>query len=1032
MADDSLAKVLAGLGLGAGGFLAATVLNKVAEKSGESLVGLIKKVTTAGLLSLIRLLRGDRMLERYRRAIPAEYGSHVLTQKRTIGIRELYVDLQYVKAGSRHDLLSYVSGQRAVLILGEAGAGKSLLLKTFLLRWAADPGREPKIPVLVELHRCNAENPDFVQLVADRFKRSGDRGGAKAREFVEDRLAKGELRILFDGLDELSTERQDAVASALQEFRRTYAGTDDENSMVVTCRGSAYTGQLGDAFTKVEIAEFDDAAVLRFLGKWLASERSPDSGRTEEEIASFGTAEQIFEQIRQNPLLINLARNPLLLSLIADLYTVKVAGKGGTLPAFRSELYGQITGHLISRDPLMARPGPQSPFDADEKLAVLKRVALVMTETSPAEGDRLVIASTQLDEAIKDALIDRNLTFEAGRRLLREIVERSQLLTRSENGERYWFAHRSFQEYFTARALEQRRHIGRLLDGYWSDPVFWRDTVRFWCGLKDVDCTDVVAEIFRTDDEDDTGDRPERPVLTLECLTDAREIDGVLAQEIITHFMDRLSNAHDDPELEGIVAAFGTVAAGSGLRSEDVYRRLRTRAERGEWPSMAALARSRRESAAKLLTRRATHGDTYARGCLREMGEAAVPALAAIADDGALWAVDTLGEIGTPAAAVQLVGLIWRKESNAVYRAAWWLAALLARASVELALREWDSGYEGNPRIHNYAWTPFLHGDDSDIGLRELAGRISFLLDPRERDERARDQAFAQLPAALPHIDPRIGIQLATFNLVEEWGAMTEPSEYALRDLFRRLADATRSSDTVLLSRAQPRRRHGDGQQGSQDEADRMLYEIFVARGISSYTRTLVALLPFQLKITLVQETVWPIELRPRRIRDADVSAWCRSARDTEHRTTAHAAIGGVALAVLVLAALGLGGFRSVVMLTGQWPWGPYWLGLVLPGLLIAAAIAFVVGIRSERLMDLADIALIGLVVAMVIALPALALITAAAWLGWIVSLALAGALAILAFVPLAIAERLDHQTANPFRRIMVAHPELLAGGRQG
>src|SRR5581483_9496754 len=157
----------------------ATMVNKAAEKSGESLAGLLKKAAGAVLLLLVRSLRGDRHLERYRRAIPTEYGSHVLTQKRMISIRDLYVDLQYLRAGGRHDLLSYVAGQQAVLVLGEAGTGKSLLLKSFLLRWAAGHGRQAKIPVLVELHRCNAENPDFVQLIADRFTRSGDRGGAK-------------------------------------------------------------------------------------------------------------------------------------------------------------------------------------------------------------------------------------------------------------------------------------------------------------------------------------------------------------------------------------------------------------------------------------------------------------------------------------------------------------------------------------------------------------------------------------------------------------------------------------------------------------------------------------------------------------------------------------------------------------------------------------------------------------------------------------------------------------------------------------
>jgi hypothetical protein len=927
MADDSLAKALTAALGGVGGAIAVVVLNKLAEKSGETLFGLLKKAAGAGLGALARLLRGDRLVERYRRVIPDTYGRHVLTQKRIINVSELYVDLQYVQADSRHDLLSYVAGQRAVLVLGEAGAGKSLLMKSFLLKWAADRSRAAKarIPVLVELHRCNAESTDFIQLIADRYTRSRDRGAAKAKEFVEDRLAKGGFRVLFDGLDEVSIERQQAVATALRGFRERYAGDEGENVMVVTCRGSAYTGQLGDAFQKVEIAEFDDAAILRFLDKWLTSERA--TGRTAEEIEALGTAEEIFEQIRRNPLLINLARNPLLLSLIADLYTVKVAGRGGTLPAFRSELYGEITDHLVNRDPLLGRPAGSSSFDPADKLTVLKRVALVMTETSPAEGDRLVIASEQLDEAIRDALMDRNLNFESGRKLLREIVERSQLLARSENGERYWFAHRSFQEYFTARALEGRRHIVRLLDGYWSDPDFWRDTVRFWCGLPDLDCTDVVADIFHAEE-------PRNRVLALECLTDAREIDGTLAGEIIGYFMRQLADAHDDPDLEGVVAAFGTVAAGSGLRSEGVFKQLKERAERGEPPAMEALARSGRDAAARLLARHAEDHDVAARMYLRDMGEAAVPALAGVAERGKRWAIDALGEIGTPAAAVRLSALVWQEESKAVYRAAWWLAALLTRPSVELALRDRDGARGRRPDlpIHSYAWDPFRSSDAAEGRFTDLVGRISFLLDPRGRDEDSRERARAQLPAEIQAIDPRLGLQLAALNLAAEW--QTNPAEGPdrARNLYDQWEEATGMARPL-------RRRHGDRE---APELGQVMKEIFDLNGISPYTRLLVGLLPEHLQVSVVSEPQWrqlgygsgPL----------DVPAWSRAAKDTEHKTDLYWGVGVVALLVLALGGIGIGMARAVGTAGGWWPWGPAWLSwatlalVVLGGLALPAA----------------------------------------------------------------------------------------------
>src|ERR1051325_8165570 len=94
MADDSLAKALTAALGGVGGAIAVIVLSKAAEKSGESRFGLVKRAASAGLALLARLLRGDRLLERYRRVIPTAYGSHFLTPKRRIKVGGLYVDLQ--------------------------------------------------------------------------------------------------------------------------------------------------------------------------------------------------------------------------------------------------------------------------------------------------------------------------------------------------------------------------------------------------------------------------------------------------------------------------------------------------------------------------------------------------------------------------------------------------------------------------------------------------------------------------------------------------------------------------------------------------------------------------------------------------------------------------------------------------------------------------------------------------------------------------------------------------------------------------
>ena len=119
-------------------------------------------------------------LRKYRRAIQRNYAGHALGFGGTevIDIRAVYVPLRYEEAGRREDIYARIRGERRSVVVGPPGAGKSLLLKNSMLIWADDSHLRPwhrgdrRVPVLVELHRCNDNDADIAQLVLDELDRN--------------------------------------------------------------------------------------------------------------------------------------------------------------------------------------------------------------------------------------------------------------------------------------------------------------------------------------------------------------------------------------------------------------------------------------------------------------------------------------------------------------------------------------------------------------------------------------------------------------------------------------------------------------------------------------------------------------------------------------------------------------------------------------------------------------------------------------------------------------------------------------------
>ncbi|GAA2273552.1 hypothetical protein GCM10010149_14650 [Nonomuraea roseoviolacea subsp. roseoviolacea] len=604
-------------------------------------------VEELGKRTVDRLLRGPRRpalgrraLGRYAKLVRHTFGTHTMGFRpgdAPVTVEEVYVPLHYESGGLRLDIERLVRSRDRVVILGEPGAGKSMLLKHLMLDWANDPRQDRPVPILIDLHRFGRAT--LRELLAETL---GHGRGPVRDDRLHHALTGGRLRLFFDGLDEVARDHLPAVLGELREL----AGRYERCPMVVTCRESVYKGALAAEFgAPVMVADLDDAS-LRVLVRHLVA----DDVRAHHLIAALSDTRPVLE----------LARSPMLLTMTSYLFLEGVFGEQAEgLPRSRTGFYELAIRYLLGRDTARGLE-TMTRFDPDVKLVVLRRLALLLMNQDDgrtvAHRDLVALIRTEAADLLQEAQADR---------LIDEIVDRGRLLVRlwQGGGRSYVFRHLTLQEYLAAVELAGRGE--ELLDHYRRSPALWQEVVRLWCSIVPHDCTWLLRELYAD---------PSSRVLVLRCLAEAGKVEPAFADDVIVDFVAPVSCGI---ELPGpALRALGALAAVDNARGNQTLAQLVGSAQADHPAIYHVLAASgRREALDRLLEAAGT--STHARGALRAMGDLAVPELERVKR---AWAVDELGRIGTPAAAEALAGLTDDP------RAVWWLAALLNSEDVRAAL----------------------------------------------------------------------------------------------------------------------------------------------------------------------------------------------------------------------------------------------------------------------------------------------------------------------------------------------------------
>lgn len=639
---------------------------------------------------------------------------------RPLEMRRIYVPLK-ARSGrdtNQIDTWRAISEYGRLMIVGAPGSGKSMLVRHLALLLAENGLLEPThiVPVVLDLNRLNDSELGLEQMLVQVFQFNDF---PHADQFVDLSLKQGTLMLLFDGLDEVNSQSRAAVVKRIQDFLAEFK----ETPAVITCRKAVYHQEFADYVqATLEIDEFSDNQIWRFLEAW------------KDDMPANKSIEQLIQTLRDRPRIMALARNPLLLTIIAYLYCDTEV----VLPQSRTEFYEQATDVLLQQ-----WKQDRNKFKLAQKRLVLQHLALFNQDRgADATGDKKSIGFQTVLTEVKALMPQLNLEEKDAQALVDEIVERSGLLLSIDGGERYQFAHLTLQEFFAASELRQTPED--LLNRFLKDSSTWRETVKLWCGLES-DSTTVVKRVYQTD-----------PVTAFECLADAQKIDATVADQIVAGFKARL--AETGASGDAIRSAFAAVASDFRPRGRQVFEFLAAALGNTQDLSIKsaageALSLTNLPKAAQLLGGHLSQGAELRRSIVR-MGDLSVDVLADASRSGSTEAVHDLRAIGTPRAAEALTSLLWSPSREVSVQAAWSLAALLRRDSVEEALSTYPLSRDQIQDRFRWIWKPFEEG--SSTSLSTIVGRVAELID---------ESAAVRIIAGSEQPDERIVIPLCIDGL---------------------------------------------------------------------------------------------------------------------------------------------------------------------------------------------------------------------------------------------------------------------------
>ena len=411
-----------------------------------------------------------------------------------------------------HVVWDYLSSKKQpgkkLVILGAPGSGKTTLLKNIALVLAANRKSDQKtrvnnkLPILLFLREhadAIAGNPNIhlsevVQLALEKYEIT------PPPKWFDKYLKSGYCIVMLDGLDEVADpDIRKKVVVWVEKQIVSYPS----NHFIVTSRPFGYRENQLNGVNVLEVLPFNIKQVKQFIDNWYLANEIQSHQKNDEgvRIKAKEGAEDLFTRLRKTPILLDLAVNPLLLTMIATVHRYR-----SSLPGRRVELYKEICEVFLGKR--QGARGMELPLTPAQKQSILQPLAYYMMENHVREVDKHTALSVFADR------LGQVSPQSTGDEFLQMVENLSGLLLERENGV-YGFAHKTFQEYLASvHVIEQglEKDLVTHIEDSW-----WHECIRLYSAQANA--TAVIEACI-------AEDPPSASALTLAiaCEDEAREV----------------------------------------------------------------------------------------------------------------------------------------------------------------------------------------------------------------------------------------------------------------------------------------------------------------------------------------------------------------------------------------------------------------------------------------------------------------------------------------------------------------------------
>jgi len=360
-----------------------------------------------------------------------------------------------------------LGAHRRVLIRGEAGGGKSTLLR-WLAITAARGGFTGElselnghVPFLIKLRSHAGQALPRPEEYLDDV--AGNLSGLMPRGWVHRRLLSGRALLLVDGVDEVTDSQRPAVRQWLQQIVAQFPSI----RIVVTSRpAAAAAGWLrAEGFGTVFLEPLGPADLRALVRHWHEAVRDcADLPCPPERLPAHEA--RLLARLESAPHLRTLAATPLLAAMLCALNLDRQA-----LPRDRMGLYAAALDMLLeTRDAQRNVPSARAvPLERDQKIRILQDLAWHLSTSN-----RVELPKPMVQRLIADRLATMPQVRAGAEAVLEALLERSGVLREPVPG-RIDFVHRTVQEYLAAKQAADLGDMDLLIRNAHRDQ--WRETV---------------------------------------------------------------------------------------------------------------------------------------------------------------------------------------------------------------------------------------------------------------------------------------------------------------------------------------------------------------------------------------------------------------------------------------------------------------------------------------------------------------------------------------------------------------------------